>query len=248
MTGRWLAGPPWDARPLAVVVPPGSAGPELLSGWPAALPGADVALVQVPGRGARLFETPVPSIVDLADALACHLTDLVPERWVLAGHCSGSHLALEVAHRMVAAGRPPLRLVVSGSRPPHGLADPESAESKAAAELLSLNDRELSGRLGLDQSTVDDDVAAAMLAAYRAAVEAAAAHRHRHGPLGVAVEVWRGEDDDVFGEQDAHGWSGYATTEPVHAVFTGRREYFEQPRSATVDRVARALDVARGTR
>jgi surfactin synthase thioesterase subunit len=228
-------------------VPPGSTGPELLSGWPAALPDADVSVVQLPGRGARLFETPATSITDLADELADHLVSVVPDRWVLAGHCSGSYLALETAHRAVAAGRSPLRLVVSGSRPPYGLADPHSEESAAAAELLALTDGELKRRLGLDESTVDDEVVAAVLAAHRAAGAAAAGYRHRHEPVDIEVEVWRGADDDVVSERDARGWHAYALTAPTHAVFAGHREYFEQPRPAAVDRVARVLGTARGT-
>lgn len=248
MTG-WFSGlsqrtPGW---PLVVAVPPGSTGPELLSGWPPALPGVDVAIVQLPGRGARLFETPVASMTDLADDLAEQLLPLVGDRWVLAGHCSGSYLALEVAHRMVSAQRSPHRLVLSGSRPPDGLADPASEQSRAVAELLSLSDSDLGHRLGATGSTVDPEVLAAVLAAYRAAVLASAGYRHSHEPVDVPVEVWRGDQDDVVGEQDAMGWSAYSATEPAQVVFAGRREYFEQPQAAAAERVARMFEPEEST-
>jgi medium-chain acyl-[acyl-carrier-protein] hydrolase len=183
----------------------------------------------------------------LADRLVEALLPVVPQRWVLAGHCSGSYLAWEVAHRIVAAGRPPLRLVLSSSRPPYGLANPRSEESRSAAEILALSSQALVQRMDdrglLPAEGLDPEVAAAMLGAYRAAVSSAAGYRCDRPPIQVATEVWRGVEDTVVSEQHARGWSTYTATPPEFVTFAGSREHFERPQPEAARRIARILEV-----
>ncbi|MFD0386642.1 thioesterase II family protein [Tistrella bauzanensis] len=97
---------------------------------------AALAVLQMPGRDQRLTEAPTVSIAAVADAVASVLTD--PETGgatspvVLYGHSMGTLVALEVAHRLVAAGQPPLLLVLGARVPPH--------LSTPAARMLDLDD------------------------------------------------------------------------------------------------------------
>jgi pyochelin biosynthesis protein PchC len=238
---RWLAG--WwrrsdKARPLLVGVPPGSRGPEVMAGWSAALPSTDVVGVQLPGRGARLFETPVADLRQLAELVTECLLDAVPDNWVLAGHCSGTYLALEIAHRMAAAGQPPVRLVLSSSRSPSGLTDPASEQSEAAADVLDASDDELAARLrerGRLPGDLDEpEVVAAVLAAYRAAVRAAVTYRCTLPPVDVATDLWWGRADDTVSGDHLRDWRRYLSTPPREIEFAGARQHFEQPLPAAV--------------
>ncbi|MEN2987032.1 alpha/beta fold hydrolase [Tistrella sp. BH-R2-4] len=102
---------------------------------------AALAVLQMPGRDQRATEAPTVSIAAVADAVASVLTD--PDAGgpdaggaappvVLYGHSMGTLVALEVAHRLVAAGQPPLLLVLGARVPPH--------LSTPAARMLDLDD------------------------------------------------------------------------------------------------------------
>jgi len=238
---RWLAGWWWrsdNARPLLVGVPPGSQGPEVMAGWPAVLASTDVVGVQLPGRGARLFETPVADLPELAELITERLRGAVPATWVLAGHCSGSYLALEIAHRMAEAGQPPVKLVLSSSRSPSGLADPTSEQSEAGADVLDASDDELTARLRergrLPAELGEPEVVAAILAAYRAAVRAAVTYRCTLPPVDVATDIWWGTTDDTVSRDHMRDWRRYLTTPPREIEFDGARQHFEQPLPAAV--------------
>ena len=89
--------------------------------------------VQLPGREQRAAEAPVASITAAADAVTAALLacdDGLP--LVLYGHSMGTLVALEVAHRLHAAGRTPRLLAVGARIPPD--------QASRAAALLDLDD------------------------------------------------------------------------------------------------------------
>ncbi|SEP48391.1 thioesterase II family protein [Amycolatopsis saalfeldensis] len=241
---RWFAGLERRAdpgRPLMVAVPPYTRGPEVFAGWIDQLSNADFVVAQLPGRGSRLFEKPEDDSGALAGRLAAELAELVPDQWVLAGHCSGSYLALETAARLMPVGRAPAHLVLSSSRTPAGLADPDSAQSRAAAAILSATDDELAQRLrergSLPAEFTEPEFIAAILAAHRSAVRAAAGYRCTWPRLAVASDVWRGEADTTLDRSRAQEWDQYLAGPVRQISFPGCREYIERPMPAAVELV-----------
>jgi surfactin synthase thioesterase subunit len=147
---RWLVGrlpQPGSRHPALVVVPPGSAGPEAAVGWLDRLVDLDVSIVQLPGRGQRLFEEPATDLGGLAAALAGELVAALPDRFAVLGHCSGAFLGLEMAHRLHAARQSPERLFISSSRSPAELADPDSDHARAAVATAAITDEQLIDKL-----------------------------------------------------------------------------------------------------
>jgi surfactin synthase thioesterase subunit len=101
-------------------LPYAGGGASLYRNWEEALrPLAEVWAVQLPGREERFSEPRYYSIVKCVDAL---LEAEDGEGWfdapsLLFGHSMGAKLAFEMARRLEGQGRPPARLIVSGSRP-----------------------------------------------------------------------------------------------------------------------------------
>lgn len=244
---RWLLGrtpDPASPLPFLLVVPPGSEGPESAAGWRDRVPDVDVAIAQLPGRGQRLFESPLDDLGDVAEQLAAALVDAVPRTWAAIGHCSGAFLAAELTHRLAAVGRAPVRVFLSSSRVPDDPGGPDPERARSAKATAAMSDAELLAHLTAHQlvpADIDPDIATAILRAYRAAVRAGSAYRWRHPALDVPVEIWRGDADDVVARGHADAWRTLAAADFEVIEFPGVREFFARPADAAVARVSRAL-------
>src|SRR5215207_9362848 len=116
MTASWLVRqrPAAAATTRLVCVPHAGGGASAFHGWDGAL-GADVEVytATLPGRERRFDEPAHTSMAGVADPLADAVSLLDPPV-ALYGHSMGGLIAVEVAHRLSAAGRPPVALFVAG--------------------------------------------------------------------------------------------------------------------------------------
>ncbi|MER7283893.1 alpha/beta fold hydrolase [Dactylosporangium sp. NPDC000244] len=84
------------------------------------LPHVALAPVQLPGRESRLRERPVRSMDNLIAPLCDGLLPMLDRPFAVFGHSMGAAIAFEVAHELARRGwGAPVRLFVSGRRPPH---------------------------------------------------------------------------------------------------------------------------------
>jgi len=253
---RWLFGQapePDSARPFLLIVPPLGRGPEAATAWLGRIPDIDVAIVQLPGHGQRLFEDPIDDIDETSGQLAAMLANKIPDNWAVVGHCTGVYLAVEMAHRLDAVKRAPVRVFLSSSRVPLDPVGPDPERSEFAAMLTAMSDEEalahitrerLLGSGDIDpvgSGDIDPDIAAAVVRGYRAAIRVGAAYRWTHPPLRAAVEVWRGRADDVVERRHADDWQEFAGGDFDVVEFAGRREFFGQSADAAIARVCRAF-------
>lgn len=79
----------------------------------------EVCGIQLPGRGARIRETPIRSLDAVVDAVAPLIAEESDVPFAVFGHSMGALLAYEVTRRLIHAhGRVPAHLFVSGCEAP----------------------------------------------------------------------------------------------------------------------------------
>jgi medium-chain acyl-[acyl-carrier-protein] hydrolase len=88
----------------------------------------EVCAIQLPGRGARLFESPATSIDQIVQPLIEAFRPYLQTPCALFGHSLGALVAFEFARRLRALDVRPVHLFVSGRRAPH-MPDHESPVS-----------------------------------------------------------------------------------------------------------------------
>lgn len=98
--------------------------------------GLAVSIVRYPGRETRLLETPADSVGALVAVLAAELAPRVTGACSFFGHSLGALVAFELAHAWRTAGPTPVRLWLSGRRPPQVPADLPHLHPLSGAEFL----------------------------------------------------------------------------------------------------------------
>jgi medium-chain acyl-[acyl-carrier-protein] hydrolase len=88
--------------------------------WPDGLPpDVELCAVQLPGRGARMRETPFKRMSPLVEALAEVLPPFFDRPFAFFGHSMGATIGFELARRLRRArASGPARLLISGRQPP----------------------------------------------------------------------------------------------------------------------------------
>ena len=89
-------------------------------GWPEALPGVEIWMAQLPGRGSGFDEAAYTSMLPLVQALARQLRASSDERpFAFFGHSLGARLSFELARSLRRQGKPlPAHLFVSACAAP----------------------------------------------------------------------------------------------------------------------------------
>lgn len=118
---KWLATPPRsDVAARVFCLPFAGTGAGLLRQWPARLGDIELCRVQLPGRENRIREPHFTDFDSYAESTAEGLADALDRPYALFGHCMGALLAHRLAVRLAELPvRPPDRLIVSSSLPPH---------------------------------------------------------------------------------------------------------------------------------
>ena len=185
----------------------GGSAIRIYSSWKRQLPGdIEVVPLELPGRGTRIGETPVPR----ADALVADaLRQVLPwsdEPFALFGHSLGAALAFEMARVLEHQhGRPPVHLLVSGFQAP----DTPIPEDQA----YLLPDPQFRARLreldGTPREVLDnDDLMDVLLPVLRADFAAVGQWRYRDAPpLSVPITVFGGAADPEVPVPSLAGWS-----------------------------------------
>ncbi|CCK30429.1 hypothetical protein BN159_6050 [Streptomyces davaonensis JCM 4913] len=179
--------------------------------WRPHLPdGAEVAAVELPGRGARMGE-PMPSawgplIEAVLDGIRAELA--VP--YALFGHSFGGTLAYELTLRIEREGlRPPSALVCSAARAPHL---PLGREAVAGATDEELADWLRSGDGLPSELLAFPDFLREVLRAVRADLALAESHRiPQPVPVSCPLLTLAGEQDEVATVAQVEPWAAYAS-------------------------------------
>jgi medium-chain acyl-[acyl-carrier-protein] hydrolase len=241
----------WFHRPAAsaspelrlVCFPYAGAGPQVFRGWGSLLPPeVEVCAVALPGRAARIRETPWNRLDPLADSLAAALLDLPPAPFAFFGHSFGGLLSFEVARRLHRESGPlPRHVFVSGCPAPH-LPPREPDVHRLPDAAL----KERLERLGGTPLQVLDcpELIDLLLPALRADLEAFETHGYEPGaPLPVPLTAIGGADDRMVPAHALEEWAGYTRDAFDVRVFPGGHFFLHSREDAVVAAVA--ADLAR---
>lgn len=191
--------------------PYAGAGHTVCQHWRELLPaGIELALIKLPGRGARFNEPLEGSLQALADALAEAIASAqaapeAPAQFALFGHSMGALLAFETARRLQARGDSPAVLFVSARTAPaqHGWRGRVS--DLPAEQFLAV----LRGMNGLPAELLaNPEWLDFFLPILRADFALCEDYRYRpDAPLDCPIHVLAGERDDSVPRELLRGWA-----------------------------------------
>ncbi|WP_230943242.1 thioesterase II family protein [Burkholderia stagnalis] len=210
-------------------------------GWHERLPrDVEVCAVELPGRGARFREPPLRTMRALADDTMVGLLDCADADIVLFGHSMGGVLALELAKRLVDAGRPPLALVASGCAAPH-------LPSRRRRRLHDLPRDELVQELdllqGLPAGMLDAQAFIDMfLPTIRADLESRETWRTEIRALPVPIHVLSARHDALVWTPDLGEWQRYSELPLNVRLFDGEHFFIDTHRPDVLAHLSGVLD------
>jgi pyochelin biosynthetic protein PchC len=224
-----------DARWTALCFAHAGAGTTPFAPWRRSLPDwVDLFAFLAPGREERQAEPALRCVEALvADAMPDILGLASP--LVLIGHSFGACLAFEVAHTLVACGRPPGHLVILGAAAPGHRSPPRIDDDRGIEETLM--------RLGADTSPLArPEVRAMILPSLRADFAAQIAYWPLpRDPLPVPVSVFYGQDDPSMTAEDAHAWKRACSEDCEVMAVRGGHFFPRECRDVVIAAVIRRL-------
>ncbi|MDP3846045.1 MAG: alpha/beta fold hydrolase [Pseudomonas sp.] len=203
----------------------------------------ELALIKLPGRGARFCEPQAASLDELACALAQAIenADEAPEHFAFFGHSMGALLAFETARALQKRGWSPSALLVSARTAPsaHGWRERLSDLPDAAflEHIRSMN--------GLPQEVLDNpEWLALFLPIIRADFALCENYRYRPGlPLTCPIEVLAGRDDASVPLPLLEGWAGETRAGCTTRIFPGGHFYLFEREKQLLALIQRQLHV-----
>lgn len=200
--------------PALICLPPAGGGPGLFRPWQRLDPA--VVAPSIPGREARFREPPATDLNRLADRIALEIAPALPARHGLFGYSMGGTLALLLARRLMAMGRPaPEALFLLGALAPERLH--EGTES-----LPDLDSRAFWAEIARIGGTPDEilrdaEMRALFEPALRQDFRLCASYRHPGDGfrLSCPVHVFVAGDDHLVDAGSVADWARH-TTGPVH--------------------------------
>ncbi|OEC33743.1 Surfactin synthase thioesterase subunit [Pseudomonas cuatrocienegasensis] len=226
--------------------PYAGAGHTVFHPWRALLSAnIELALIKLPGRGARFGEPPAHSIVELAECLATDIAkaSAEAERFALFGHSMGALLAFETARRLQQMGLSPTRLLVSGRTAPmaHGWRE-RLAELPDAAFLEVIRSMN-----GVPQALIDN---AEWLELFLPIIRAdfALCENYRYSPhqrLDCPIEVLAGRDDASVPLSLLDGWAEETRAGCHTQLFAGGHFFVFEQQAELLALFERSLSITR---
>ena len=196
--------------------------------------GGDVELwvAQLPGRGTRLFETPLRNLDELVAQLTSAIAEHTDRPYALFGHSLGALLAFEVARALRRDGLPePCSLWVAGAEGPQTRAIDRRLHDLPDAELVDA----LRDYGGTPTELLDDpEMMALLLPGLRADLALDECYTYRaEAPLDLPIHLLLGDRDPHVDRVRAAGWSRESSQRMHRHVFPGEH-FFLFPHQATI--------------
>jgi medium-chain acyl-[acyl-carrier-protein] hydrolase len=201
--------------------------------------GIELVAVQLPGRGARLRETPYRDLGRLVIDLARCVRDLPDKPWMLMGHSFGCRVAFELALELFrTSDRLPLRFLAAGCSAFH-LGERSTRARLSDDELL---ERVRSAGGTPDAVLQNKEMMTLTLPALRADFAMADSHSPSSDPLPIPATIMTGLNDESVPEVSLPAWQAYFSQRISVITFTGGH-FFVDSHAHEVARVIASLAV-----
>ncbi len=215
--------------------------------WPEGLPGVEVWVAQLPGRGSRFGEEPLTSMLTLVQELARHLPADDDERpFAFFGHSMGARAAFELARLLRRQGEAlPVQLFVSGCPAPQ-LPHERPLHILPKAAFLA----ELKRRGGIPQKMLAKaevfgtlpelldlllPIVRADLTVYETAVYSS------EPPLACPITAFGGRDDPLVSQEALAAWEEQTAGPFQMSFFAGDHFFLQTAERELLQAVAMAL-------
>lgn len=219
----WLIVPrPNPAAALRLFCFPYAGGAaRIFRSWAEHLPvGVELCLVELPGRGARMWEPRLTSILSMAEALEAPLLHALDRPFAFFGHSMGAVIAFETARRLRRRhGLQPAHLFVSGSSAPHlpriHPVTYDLPEDEFLEHLVSLN--------GTPPEVHENaELMELLTPLLRADFQAVQTYAwHEEPPLSCAVHAFGGLEDENVSRERLAAWREQTTASFNLSMFPG---------------------------
>jgi medium-chain acyl-[acyl-carrier-protein] hydrolase len=214
--------------------------------WPDALVShAEVALIQMPGRGSRYRETPLNRLTEVVQLLADAMTDLLDCPYMLLGHSLGGLISFELIRELRRRGLPePLHLFVCARPAPH-LPNERTPVHNASDDILI---QEVQRRYGGIPPAIlaDAEMLQLFLPTLRADLEVLETYRYvPEAPLNCDITVYGGYQDLAVTYTQLAAWSEHTVSRFSHQMFPGNH-FFVQNTPAFLKTFSATLATVRG--
>ena len=239
--GRWLPyGEPDLALPRVFCFPHAGGGAASFRPWLAAA-GSRLAVcpVQPPGRAERFKEPFHRDVESYVDDIVDSAGHLLTGDYALFGHSAGALVAYRLAHRLVAQGRGPVHLFVSGRTAPHLSYARQTLHDLPTADLIP-HLRVLGGTP--DVVLDDPGLLEVFLPVLRADFALNETYRHDGPPpLPIPLTAFGGADDPRAGPAELRAWRTLTAARFETHFYPGGHFYLDHHATSMLAVIRRAF-------
>ncbi len=245
---KQASGSPWILRQSShpdpvlrlFLLPPAGGSSLVFRDWKGIIPsGIDVYPIQLPGRGARVHESPFTRIEPLVQSLGIAMKPLLDKPFALFGHSMGALLSFELSrHLRKSYGIEPLLLFASGGRSPDVPEDKKDYLLPDAEFIAMLRALE-----GTPAEILDNPEALQLLLpVLRADFEVIQTYQYYEDrPLSCRIKVFGGTRDSTTGEELLLPWRKHTKGSFSLSMLPGNHFFIEESKAQLLTIVAQEL-------
>lgn len=209
-----------DARLRLFCFPFGGGGISAFSDWAALIPpGAELVVMELPGRGQRFGEPLMDDMSLIIDRMANEFIRYVDKPCVFFGHSLGALLGFELMQTLRRRGVPlPKLFIAAGMRAP---------QSEVEHRLYGLDDEAFLAALDNYNGTpkailANRELMSLYLPIFRADFSLSESYQYRTSrPFSLPFMFMGGEDDHTVTEAECYGWQLHSELPMVQKFFPG---------------------------
>ncbi len=187
-------------------IPYAGGSTSIFRNWAAHLPEKiDLCPIQLPGRGARINETPFKNFPNLIDAIVKAITPYLDTPFVFFGHSLGGLIAFEICHQLrLERLSLPIHLIISGCTAPNLRIERRTLSTLPKFAFLN----ELSRLNGTPKELLkNDELMELMLPSLRADFALYESYRYKQRDLlECPITVFGGDNDQEVSLQQLNAW------------------------------------------